>query len=294
MIARAATRLRSLVVLSAAAVLPLPGCGGGASTSEGHTEHPPRVIVIEEVIPTCPDERVAPEGTPPIEAQPETRDPQTVGLWRMRCPPGEPMPGGHYGLPTFVYDGVHVTLVAPDTVEHIPDPPVYNATGDLPYRLESRWDGDELRVRLPSERWHLLGRFEDGRFVRVLEAESLEYVRTNPPAPAYYERMLLEPRAPHDYLTTARDAPRAEAASAAMGRAVGACAPPGVELRGGIAITFGTDGCQTGEPRIEPAGGDFARCVSAALADLHLADSLSPATTYELRFIVEAGDATRQ
>lgn len=153
------------------------GLTGCASTST-------RTIELEEISATCPSEAEWLDHTQVVEIDRNSDPvrPDAIGFWHMECPPGAAMPGGHYGVPSFVWDGRYVTMVMPN--EDDVSESVHRVVGD--------WDGDWLSVSMPNGRIYRIGRFVGARFQQERRGEVIPYRRSEHPL-RYDDPALLRP-----------------------------------------------------------------------------------------------------
>jgi hypothetical protein len=118
----------------------------------------PRVIQLEEIALPCPEPSTEEPHhvTPAVDAV----MPEAVGVWMARCQPGHQA----FIRQEFTYDGRYVTIVYAPINTFITDPRIYLPSADNTYRLESRWEGQTLWVRLPPGNWEEFAHFNEGRF----------------------------------------------------------------------------------------------------------------------------------
>ena len=97
------------------------------------------------------------------------------------------------GTTRFHYDGTHVTLMLFTEKQWM-----WRRPDDI-YRLESRWQGDELQYRPPFGRWTRLAVFRNGRYETPDDSGPWIYEPVADGAKDDDDRKLDDERPPHDY-----------------------------------------------------------------------------------------------
>jgi hypothetical protein len=124
-----------------------------------------------------------------------TLPPGPEGIWQLAETRGRP------GVMAFRFDGQTVTLFLINTGDFPGRPP------DGCYRLQARWQGEDLSIRLPTGAWQHLVSFVEGRFIGKTEAagRAAAYRKVRPTGLAENERALVEDRPVWDYSTLMPD-----------------------------------------------------------------------------------------
>lgn len=205
--------------------------------------------------------------------------PEAVGVWMARCELGL----WRFHWQEFIDDGRYLTIYyAPMTSISFQLRPTYLSTEDDTYRVESRWEGRMLWVRLPGGRWEEFARFVEGRFVSSHDAEA-EYAREGR---MQYISMAAD-RAPHDYEEAGRWNRRRQAVFDTLSGAVAPCftrealssepqfQPEQQSHLGDIEFHLGRDG-QISQVVVHIPYTTIAACVQAALVGVQVEGYSAP------------------
>jgi hypothetical protein len=236
---------------------------------------------------------------------PEPAHPEAIGLWKRWCDPEAPGPHVPRAHDAFVYDGAYVTLVgAPFEEQLLPDLMTWDP--QRPFRLESRWTGDVLEMRIPAwlryedsdgarrSAFVEVGRLAGDRFVWSDSGEPA-YERASRPLDAGPWRHLTEPRAPitdydgeGDSLTLSVFRQVAETIRSCLLRAREHLLPDEPGPPGAVLVDLDPDGTVL-EAHLGSRDRRLSDCGAAALRELSIEGYAAPERArYRLRFGVRS------